>query len=352
MEVDYLIIGQGISGTMLALALMDARKRVLVIDDAQPYTASKIASGLINPVTGKKFVTTWMADELLEASLLRYRQLENQFAERLIHQYDLLNFHPTQEASSLFESRELVDDTYLNYVNDTTEFSRFFHFQFGIGEVSPCYIVDVPKLLHLCRQFFLANHVLEEKRFSFSDFQVGPGGIMYQNILAGKVIFCQGADDIANPYFTRLNFQLNKGEAIIAHIPDLPSRHIYKFGPISLVPLQEDRFWVGSTFDREYEDAAPTPAFRKLIEATLSNWLKLPYTMEQQFSALRPATGGQKPFIGMHPIHSRLGIFNGMGSKGCSLTPYFAKEFVQHLEHGTPLTPEVDILRYAKILSR
>ena len=35
-------------------------------------SASKVASGLINPVTGRRVVTTWMADELLPFAWKEY----------------------------------------------------------------------------------------------------------------------------------------------------------------------------------------------------------------------------------------------------------------------------------------
>jgi len=41
-----------------------------------------------------------------------------------------------------------------------------------------------------------------------------------------------------------------------------------------------------------------------------------------------------------------------MGTKGCSVAPYFARQFAQYLLHGSPLMPDVDVRRFTKILSR
>ena len=64
MTVDYIIVGQGICGTFLSWNLLKKGKSVLVIDEANPYSSSKVANGVINPVTGRRIVTVWMADEL------------------------------------------------------------------------------------------------------------------------------------------------------------------------------------------------------------------------------------------------------------------------------------------------
>src|SRR5215204_1571960 len=64
-HTEFLIIGQGISGTWLSYYLQKANKSFVVIDNDQPNSASRVAAGIINPVTGRRIVKTWMIDELL-----------------------------------------------------------------------------------------------------------------------------------------------------------------------------------------------------------------------------------------------------------------------------------------------
>src|SRR5580700_1323173 len=64
-RVDVLIVGQGICGTFLSRELDRAGLCYIVIDEERPDSASRAAAGLINPVTGRRFVKTWMIDELL-----------------------------------------------------------------------------------------------------------------------------------------------------------------------------------------------------------------------------------------------------------------------------------------------
>jgi hypothetical protein len=54
----------------------------------------------------------------------------------------------------------------------------------------------------------------------------------------------------------------------------------------------------------------------------------------------------------MHPQHPQIGIFNGMGTKGCSLAPFFAKELADHLIYNQPITIDADVKRFGRILSR
>ena len=86
--------------------------------------------------------------------------------------------------------------------------------------------------------------------------------------------------------------------------------------------------------------------------AELNQWLQLPYDIVDHIASERPANRERKPFVGLHPIKKNIGIFNGMGTKGCSLAPYYAAELTNHLIHQTPINPLADVQRFKNILSR
>ena len=73
---DYLIVGHGLAGATLAYELRQRGHAVLVLDDPRPDSASNVAAGLMNPVTGQRFVLTWLAEELLPAAAVFYRKLK------------------------------------------------------------------------------------------------------------------------------------------------------------------------------------------------------------------------------------------------------------------------------------
>ncbi|HBB58234.1 MAG TPA: FAD-dependent oxidoreductase, partial [Chitinophagaceae bacterium] len=45
----------------------------------------------------------------------------------------------------------------------------------------------------------------------------------------------------------------------------------------------------------------------------------------------------------MLDAHPNIGLLGGMGTKGCSLAPYFAQQLVQHLLHQQPIHPEASL---------
>jgi glycine/D-amino acid oxidase-like deaminating enzyme len=84
----------------------------------------------------------------------------------------------------------------------------------------------------------------------------------------------------------------------------------------------------------------------------LNNWIKLPYKVVSHKAAVRPATLERRPFAGFHPVHSNIGILNGMGTKGTSLAPFFANQLVQRLVYDFPIAPEADVQRFSRILQK
>ena len=105
MDVEVLIIGQGICGTFLSWYLQKAGISFIIIDESKPDTASKAASGLINPVTGRRMVKTWMIDELLPFVWEAYRKLGDELGIACIFQKTLLDFFPTPQMRLAFLQR-------------------------------------------------------------------------------------------------------------------------------------------------------------------------------------------------------------------------------------------------------
>ena len=78
----------------------------------------------------------------------------------------------------------------------------------------------------------------------------------------------------------------------------------------------------------------------------MADLVKFKFEVVDQKAGVRPATRDRMPFIGIHPEHSQIGIFNGFGTKGVSLVPYLANQFVSMLKKQANLDPVVNIRRF------
>lgn len=349
MQVDYLIIGQGICGTFLSFELTQAGKTVLVIDDAQPFSATRVASGVINPVTGRQVSTTWMAEELMPFTLEAYTAIGNAIGVEVVENSGIEAFPPSQQMREAYEQKMNDQPQFIHQNN--SDYSQYFHFFHGAVKISPALLIDLHALLKGWRHQLISQNALADETFEATHLQIHTNSITYKNIQAEKVLFCNGVNTFQHPLWQRLPWSLNKGEALIADIPGLPGGCIYKFGITTLVPWYDGLWWVGSTYDNRFEDALPTESFRKKKTAELESIIKGSYTIIDHIASIRPATVERRPFAGLHPVHTAAGILNGMGTKGCSLAPYFAKQLTQHLLHQSPINPAASVNRFSTSLS-
>ena len=94
---DIIIVGQGICGTVLSSSLILQGQKVLVIDDGSNKAASKIASGVINPVTGRRIVKTWQIDAVMPAAVRIYQALEKKLDTSIVKQCKIIKIHPREQ---------------------------------------------------------------------------------------------------------------------------------------------------------------------------------------------------------------------------------------------------------------
>jgi glycine/D-amino acid oxidase-like deaminating enzyme len=351
MHFNVLIIGQGISGTFLSHYFQKAGISFIIIDESKPNTASKAASGIINPVTGRRIVKTWMIDELMAFAKNAYHEIGSELNIDCIAETKLIDFFPTPQMRNAFLERYEDDKTFLQLPTDENDQRNYFNYDFGYGEIAPVFLADINRLLTSYRKKLIEENVLLEEKFDIDKLQVSETKIHYKNSTADKIIFCDGIESFSNPYFKNLPFAPNKGEALIIEIEDFPDDLIFKKG-ISIVPLKNNLFWVGSSYEWEFENDQPNKIFRDRTELILLNWLKVPFKIVDHISSVRPATLERRPFVGFHPVKKNVGILNGMGTKGCSLAPYFAKQLTENILDNSPIHSEADIKRFARILSK
>jgi glycine/D-amino acid oxidase-like deaminating enzyme len=342
---DIIIVGQGICGTVLSSALMQQHQKVLVIDDGNKKAASKIASGVINPVTGRRIVKTWQIDTVMPAAVRMYEALEKKLGTSIVKQCNIINFHASEQMQKAFEDRIAENPTYLSTQPLPNTIAAAFEAPFGHTVIDPCWLVNLENLLHYWRQNLIEKKAFVEDVFDFKKLESKADHIVYDKYTANKIIFCEGAKGQENPYFKQLPFAPNKGEALLVKINDLDNRYIYKKA-VSIVPWKNAVFWVGSNYEWDNYNDDPSPSFKEKTITALNEWLTIPYEVIDHIAGIRPANTQRRPFIGMHPVFKNIGIFNGMGTKGCSLAPYFAEQMTKHILNQTPIDNEATIDRF------
>jgi glycine/D-amino acid oxidase-like deaminating enzyme len=345
-KVKYLIVGQGLSGTWLSYYLSKHTISYKIINDTSLKSASSVASGVINPVTGRRIVQTWKINTFLPFAIKAYSEFQQTINKQVFSSAPVLVIHPNRQMKESFDYRLAHDNVYLQKT-DATTWQHLFNAPEGIGLINDCYWIDLNSMIEGWKKYLIAQDNYIEDRFLMNDFSFTENAVSWKNIEAEKIIFCDGAYAMNLPLFNKLPFAPNKGEALIVRIIGLPKKHIYKTN-ITIVPWKEDLFWVGSVYEWNYENETPSESFKNKMVVQLQQLLQVPFEIVDHIVGIRPANLERRPFVGLHPKHKSIAICNGMGTKGCSLAPYFAHQLFAHLESGLPIDMEADTTRFTK----
>ncbi len=369
--IDYLIIGQGIAGTMLAyffeergvtFNIVDAvdyglaknNSPTLLTDQlAHPFHgASNVSTGIINPVTGRRFVKSWMIDSLFPFAEKTYRAIEQKLQTSFYKKTKLYRTIPDQKAMNDFLLR-LDDPDYQPFFSNNTNFKPDEkHINLTKKGITIKQVAKV-NVLQLLRQY--RNYLLKKGNFVQTNLdyhQIYPKDKHVEVDINNRkkekfkrLVFCEGYRVKNNPFFNFLPFTGSNGQTLIIQAPQLQLDYLLKSG-IFVIPIDNEQYQIGTTWDWDiYEPKITSEAYDKLI-SKLNALLKIPFSVVDHQAAVRPTIKDRRPVLGRHPKHPTIYLLNGLGTKGVSLSPYFALQMVHFLVDRTPLLKEVSINRF------
>ena len=116
-QIDFIIVGQGLAGSALALQLLKRNKKILVIDRITTNSPSRIAVGLFNPITGRHMIKTWMADELFPYLHRFYQEAEALTQTRFFYPASLYRPFATIEEQNEWMAKS-ADPVYHGYIEN------------------------------------------------------------------------------------------------------------------------------------------------------------------------------------------------------------------------------------------
>lgn len=341
----YLIIGQGLAGTLLAAELMERKAEFLIMDAFSLHAASQVAGGAFIPIVFRTLKKAEMIDDYLPDLFRTYNSLERLTSGKFLHiipslklfrPEDILKWQAAKETPAGEFIKELVDQVNIPGVKP----------DFEGAVIEPSGWVDTKLLTAKMGEWFLKNNLLIQEKLDYNSIEFQKDGVVVNgSIRTEKIIFCEGAVAINNPWFQNAGFSLNKGEILEIEAPGLPADYIMR-GDVFVMPLGPNRFRVGATYDRKNMDHNPTEAGKQQLLQKLDSILSLPYKVTSHHASVRPSIKDRKPVLGMHPDFPQLFIFNGLGSKGVLYGPLRAKEMAGFLLYDKALSAMVNVSRY------
>jgi glycine oxidase len=342
---DYILVGGGLAGMAFAQTAWQNGKSVAIYDGLTAG-ASRIASGLYNPVVLKRLNAVADASEYLQSMEAFYPKVDDRLQIRSYFPLPLLRrFASVEEQNNWFEGCDQPRlQSYLS-----AEIVRDVHGidgPFGFGKVLHTGWLDTKKLLDEFWQHIPAGSRYIKESFDHSLLNITKEQVTYKSTTARHLVFAEGFTLSSNPYFNYLPLQGTKGELLHIKAPGLDMECAVK-GGVFILPMGDDKYKVGATYAWDDKTEIPTDAARTELIEKLDELIRVPYEIIDHKAGIRPTVKDRKPLLGTHSSFPRVHILNGLGTRGILLAPRLAQLLYDWIEKELPLPAQVDISRFS-----
>lgn len=329
---DFLVVGGGLAGIMMHFHLSKHGK-CIIVDNLNLKKSSTIAGGIYNPLMLNYQKKAFNCDLLYPNLAQFYSQLEQYLNSSFLHQTPIHYLVKSNEELNDWSIFNHQNNIYFDLINHSK--NEFIHEQKAELIIRNSGWVDLGKMIesyHL--NLKIKGELIQEDYENLKD-----------EVKSEKTVFCNGNYLMNNNNFSIELLKPAKGEVLIVKTNQTHSDKIYQQG-VFMIPLGDGYFKVGSNF--EWTDLSQTPT-EKAKNEILGKWLKWykgDYKIVDHFAGIRPSSKDRRPILGCINESKKEYIFNGLGSKGIALAPYYAEMLTMNIVKNDPISLEVDVNRF------
>ncbi len=338
-KYDFIIIGQGLAGSILSYCLIQRGKNVLVIDNDHHASSSKVAAGIINPITGKKLNISDNFNAYYSNAVELYANMGKEINAEVFQTVPQKRLITDQAQHELVQKR-LMQSKYQAYIAETNTKNRATKSGFSSVKILRSAIVNTKLLLTSTKAWLQQNSSFHTAVIDYQTISKAETYFTLDGLSAKKIIFCEGYQAINNPWLKDLPFKLAKGEIITINHASNKLDEMLNWGKW-LVPSKDRQAKLGSNFvwnDLNLEPNASTQA--ELLESMQKHTSIKGIAIKSEVG-IRPSTLRRDPFVGALSNLENSFCFNGFGSKGCLQIPYYAELLCDFLLDHKPLPNKV-----------
>ncbi len=336
-----LVVGQGLAGSALAWRLIRAGADCLVVDRPVGETASRVAAGLVNPLTGRKVRPEWRQEECLPEADAYYRETERELRGSWWQKTPIWRETEPGEQEELWHERQRDPDSSA-YAGPLLPWPAGWS---GLGRAAYTRggaVLHAEALVNAQREWLRAQGSLSEASVQPGDIEERDGHIVWRGEAFRGVVWCTGYEVASALDLPALESRLSKGTIVDIELPGFDwEAGVLHFGHWL---VRRGSCWrLGATYEWTWGNPgeAEAPAVQELL-CDLQRRYEGDVRIVRARAAVRPIIRYSQPVAG--PIPGRPGhyVFSGLGSRGVATSPWVAKLLAAHLLDGSPLPDDVE----------
>jgi glycine/D-amino acid oxidase-like deaminating enzyme len=324
-----MIIGQGLAGTCLAWEFWNLGVPFTVVDRGSGGS-SRVAAGLINPVTGKNFEPSPRIADFLPEAMAFYAAVEERTGTTVWHPLPVLRLAASEKEWRKMTAKSTVPEVarWLAHGGQPVAANGWA----GAFELTDGGRLDTRAFLSSSQEFFRHAGIVHQP-------EIPPDTLQEQRI------WCEGAAGLITGRYGP--HRCAKGEILTIRAPRLDPSHIRVGAGGWLVPIGGQCFKAGSTYEWDALDEIPTAQGRSRVEELIRHLGGgADFHVLSHEAGIRPILRRSEPLIG--PLPGGGWMFNGLGSKGSLYAPGIARRLARWICHGSEPEPEWDFRKFTQ----
>lgn len=402
-SVDLIVVGGGLAGAAVCWQAHRRGLQFALFDRRDPDSSSRVAAGLVTPITGARAAPSWRWEEFFGPASSHYRAVQNTVglntvglnvvgsdnASSSVYQTALTfpsshaptTFWYEQPAVRIFQSLEergvfiekcdavestrehsssISDETAIRLSVSDGKPCEAMPAPFGHAMMAPAARLDTVAYLDATAKFFSEKQtVVPEHVDCDGQFDITESGVRCRRtgIKAKYVVFCQGFAARENSMFRALPLHPARGDIL-----EIESRGLNLEAVVHstawAVPIGRERYLVGATYDRHHLDSLVqgeehavkhrNDIQRRWEAMVTGSFENGDHRLVVHRAAVRPASYDRHPLIGQHETNRWAFCLNGLGSKGTLMSPRLATDLLDHMFDQRPIDTSLDWLRFSR----
>lgn len=344
---DFIIVGRGLAASVMMHQFQLYGLSFKTIGDCHLSPCSNVAAGIWNPIVFKRMSKSWMADLLIPKLNEFYNDCELRLKKKLLHQREIIKPFVEEQEKGLWlkkahnELSEFLDVEIKENIHSDLKNCKL-PGQYGCVKQSG--FLDAPLFLNSTSVFY-EEHIIDEV-FDYKQLEIRENEVEYKSLTAKNILFCEGYLVAKNPWFSWLPLKPAKGEVLSIESKDLNLESFIFNRNGFIFRTANGGFKVGATYAWNDLENNTTSLGRTELQTKLNALISCNYIISNHQAGIRPSSIDRRPIIGSHPKHKNLFVFNGLGTKGIMLAPYFSENFVHFYLQKSELNHEVNVKRF------
>ncbi|MEO5961570.1 MAG: FAD-dependent oxidoreductase [Opitutaceae bacterium] len=326
MRAEILVVGQGLAGTWLAWECERTGISFEIADRGDADGSTAVAAGMVNPITGRRFVKSWRVDTLLPAARVAYREFDAALGVRLWHEMRVRRLFADEEERRIFAGKK------------PGALEPFV----GASDDEGFWIEGAARVDLSAMRKAASDRWRAQGRWREGWVDVEEEAANYE-----RVIDCSGFVGARSKRWEFLPWEFSLGEALQIAIDGLDPGVAFNRGHW-LVPLDKGTAWVGATHVPGAMTRATVGGGQERLEASARTLTSRPFRLRSLCGGMRVSLPDRRPVAGMHPDDARMGVSNGLGGKGALWAPMLARQWINFLVRGVPFDAETSPGRFER----